>query len=124
MSKKIKRLKHDILHASGIYKTIEDVPKELHKEYEEKGLIVEVAPDISQSPEVKDLETHVNKLESLLSTETERAEKAESELSQANSDVAGLTSQLEDAGNSEELQAKVTELEGLLKEAKKAAKKQ
>lgn len=77
-------------------------------------------------------------LESLLSTETDRADNAEKALSQANSDIAGLTSQLEDVGNNEELQAKVTdletsleesgakvtELEGLLKEAKKAAKKQ
>ena len=79
----------------------------------------------------------VIELESLLSTETDRADNAEKSLSQANSNIAGLTSQLEDAGNSDELQAKVTELEAsleesgskvtelenLLKEAKKAAKK-
>ena len=150
MSKKIKKLKYDILHASGIYKTIEDVPKELRKGFEDKGLIIEVAPDISQTPEIKDLEAHVNDLKSLLSTETNRADENEKALSQANSDIAGLTSQLEDAGNCDELKAiadelktyleesgtkvtelesaleesgtKVTELEKLLKEAKKAPK--
>ena len=59
----------------------------------------------------------ITELESLLSTETTRADNAVKALSQANSDVAGLTSQLEDAGNSEELQDRVTELETSLEES-------
>lgn len=50
---------------------------------------------------------HITGLEALLSTQEKRADTAEEALSQANSDIAGLTSQLEDAVTAEDIETAV-----------------
>ena len=63
------------------------------------------------------VQEHITGLETQIGDERQRAEKAESSLSQANSDIAGLTSQLEEAQTL--LDEMTKEVTGLKKAAKK-----
>ena len=83
------------------------------------------------------VQEHITRLETQIGDERQRAEKAESDLSEANSSIAGLTSELENAVTAEDVETAVEaekqraddaekqleEVRTELKEASKAAKK-
>lgn len=112
-----KKLKHNVIHAGTVYKTLDEVPTDLLSFFDEKGFIVEdvaeAGPaDIKAEIEKKDallLKAEDELIETLSKLEgaLKRATDAEGKLAEALEEIDALKAEVEEAEAAE----------GVLKEA-------